>query len=911
MVSENKHLLAFNRGVISRIGLARIDLERMAMSAEIQSNWIPRVLGSMMLRPGLEFIGNSLSDDFARQISFTFGVDDNAQLELTDSNMRVRIDDILITRPTVTATIANPNFGADIASWTDNDEAGGASIWVNDTLFGGVMSLIGDGENAAIRTQEVTVTETGTEHAIDIEVVRGSAKLRVGSTDGDDDYVTETFLGRGVHQLSFTPTGNFWIEVSNTEEHSVFITSIDMSGTGALNLATPWGNSLEMRKLRFEQSGDVIYVALDGVRQSKIERRGDGRSWSVVNYFTADGPFRVQNTGPIELNVGAISGQTTLFATRGGVATSFFKPSIDDDANPIFRLQSAGQTVTDSASAANVFTDPIRVAGEGEARRFSIIIEGTWSATVTVQFSIGTDAGPWTDLTPQYTANVNTSYLDQQDGQIIYYRIGVKTGDYTSGTVTFTLVYASGSISGICRINQYVSATQCLVSVLKDFGSIDATKDWWEGEWSGTRGFPSSVAIHEGRLSWAGLDKIWLSVSDAYESFDDDVEGDSGTISRSIGFGPQRVIHWLVSMGRLLMGTSENSHNIEPVKMDGNQPLGARSNSFDEPLTPFNFNIKTTSSRGVFVDRTEQRLYEMAYDLDQQDYKSLDLSVFAPDFNAAGIVQIAVQMKPDIRIHCVRSDGTVGVLIYDRLENVICWVDVLTDGLSGIVEDVSVLPGVVEDQVYYFVRRSVGGGFERHLCKWALESEAIGGQLNKMADSFVSYTGGATLTPFTTELLHLRDETVIVWADGADVGTAVVSAAGGLTLADAASNVVAGLGYTAQFKSTKLGDIQGIGLLERKKIARLGFVAENIHWQGLQYGPNFTDLSDMPQVEGGAITAADTVHSEYHEDDFAFGGDWDTDSRICLQAAAPRPCTILAAIAEMESVERGRQVRRS
>lgn len=176
--------------------------------------------------------------------------------------------------------------------------------------------------------------------------------------------------------------------------------------------------------------------------------------------------------------------------------------------------------------------------------------------------------------------------------------------------------------------------------------------------------------------------------------------------------------------------------------------------------------------------------------------------------------------------------------------------------------------------------------------------------MNKIADSFVEYSGAATTTPFTTELLHLRDESVEVWADGLDVGPLTVSAAGGLVLPTAASEVVAGLGYTAMFKSAKLGSIQGIGLLERKKISRLGFIAENLHHLGLKYGPDFSTLYDLPQVENGQAVTTGAIHSEYHEDNFGFGGEWDTDSRICLQASAPRPCTLMAAIAEVESIEK-------
>jgi hypothetical protein len=248
---------------------------------------------------------------------------------------------------------------------------------------------------------------------------------------------------------------------------------------------------------------------------------------------------------------------------------------------------------------------------------------------------------------PNYSSPTSTTYDDGQDGQYIYYRIGMKAGDWSSGTsVTFTLTYTGGSIEGIARINSFTSSTSVSASVLSPMGAITASRDWSEGEWSERRGYPTSVAIHEGRLGWAGIDKVWLSEPDGYESWDDRIDSDAAPISRSIGAGPHKVIHWLMSMGRLLMGPSDNSATVASAKFDGNNPLGARSNTFDEPLTRSNFNIKTVSSKGVFVDRTKQRLYELTYNLEEQDYKSLDLSIFAPSFNRLGVIQIAVQIKP-------------------------------------------------------------------------------------------------------------------------------------------------------------------------------------------------------------------------------------------------------------------------
>ncbi len=51
------------------------------------------------------------------------------------------------------------------------------------------MSLVGTGTNAAIRTQEITVTDTDVEHAVNISVTRGPVTLAVGSSSGLDDYI--------------------------------------------------------------------------------------------------------------------------------------------------------------------------------------------------------------------------------------------------------------------------------------------------------------------------------------------------------------------------------------------------------------------------------------------------------------------------------------------------------------------------------------------------------------------------------------------------------------------------------------------------------------------------------------------------------------------------------------------------
>lgn len=720
MAKQGASLLTFNRGILSRYGLARIDLNRTRMSAETMTNWMPRVLGSMSLRPGLQYTGATHENARAKAFPFIFSADDTAELEITAGILRVRVDDELIIRPTVTATITNGSFASNLTGWTDSDEGGATSDW-----DAGAMSLLGNGTNAAIREQSVLVPQPDTEHALRITILRGPVILRVGSASGGDEYVSETTLGTGIHSIAFTAAGTFYIRLMNRRAFTSLVDSVAIESAGALTIAVPW-QLADLPKIRMSQSGDVLYVACDGHQQRKIERRST-RSWSVVLYEPETGPFRKLNVSPITLTPSALTGNITVTASK-----TLFRPGHE---GALFRLQSSGQTVTEDLTAEDQFSNDIRVAGIEGQREFAIQIAGTFSATVTLQYSIAAP-GNWVDV-DTYTAATSTSKNDGADNQIIYYRIGIKAGNYVSGTASVSLIYTSGSIVGRVRITAYSSPTSVSAVVLEDLGAITATSDWWEGAWSDHRGWPSAVTLYEARLWFVGKDNIYGSISDAYEDFDDEFEGDAGPIIRSIGEGPIETISWLLPLNRLMVGTLNNSAPIAPLKIEGNNPLSGRSSSFDEPLTPTNFNLKHASTSGIFVQRSRQKLMSLNFDLNESDYVPEDLTVGVPDLCEAGIAHIAIQYQPDMRVHCVLDDGTVAIMIRDRAESVNCWIKFETD---GEVEDIVVRPGIGEDIVTYYVKRTINGNEVRYRERWSMESECRGGQINKQADSFVVAT---------------------------------------------------------------------------------------------------------------------------------------------------------------------------
>lgn len=890
MAREILSLYALNRGVVSHLGLARADVKRLAMAAQKQTNWMPRVLGSMALRAGWQYLGTTLGNAAARYLKFVFSTTDLALLELTAGAMRVWINDALLTRPAVSTTIMNGTF-ASLTGWTNDDEAGATSSLAGPNY----LQLVGSGSARAIREQHVTNANPGVEHGIRITVVRGPVMLRIGSTSGDDDYVRETALPTGTHSIALTPTGDFFIRFFSRLTQVTWVSGCTVEAAGVVALPTPWGAG-DLSNIRVDQSADVVFVACAGYQQRRIERRGthpNARSWSVAVYAPTDGPFKIQNVTPTTLTPNGINGNITIIAS-----VPMFKRT---HVGALFSLTSVGQQVTKTAAVSATATASIRVTGIDTARTFSLIVAGDATAS-TVDLQRSYDNAVWANVGGfSYTTNVTDTYTDGLANQIVYYRL-ILTTRVAPDSVTMTLTIGSGSVRGVVRVTDYADSVTVGAEVVVDLGGVTATAMWEEGQWSDRNGWPTAVRIHEGRMWWSGINGVWGSISDAYDAFDATYLGDAGPINRTVGSGPVDTINWILSLKGMLLGAQGAEYSV-------------RASSLDEPLTPTNFNMKVSSTQGsgsvnaikvdqtgYFVNRSGVKVFDLSFDLRAYDYSANDLMELAPELGLPGIVSMDCQRLPDTRLHCVRADGTVVVAVVNKPEEVLAWIPVTT---SGFVEDVVVLPaapGNLDDQVYYAVRRVINGTTVRYLEKWAQEIDCRGDKpLCLLADSFVTYTG----SPITAvPVAHLEGQSVVVWADGADVGTDDSNATwvqrytvsgGQITLAAPASNVVVGLGYTSQFQSAKLGSATqgGSPLNQQKKIGHIGLILADMHPRGVRFGPSFDALDDMPLIEDGTEIGTAT-QTDYDQNLIEFPGSWTTDLRVCLQGQAPRPATVLA-----------------
>lgn len=787
----------------------------------------------------------------------------------------------------------------------------------------------------AIARKRVIVSDTGTEHSLAIQIGRGPVTLRVGSNEGDDDYISESSLGTGYHNLAFNPQGDFHITLQNDKMVDRVVSSLAIGDSGTVEITTPW-TADDLDYVRYDQSADVVYVDSDGIQQHKIERRGTGRSWSVVEYAPNNGPFLSSRTSSAKLGIKEKFGNTELHSD-----IPFFN---ENQEGALFRITHEGQSGRWRLGAVDAKTDVIEVTGIGDTgtpgttneRRITFAVTGTWAGRIIIERSFDDPDFGFKQVTADYVTTglgsdtgTFTTVVDDNDNNItVFYRARVSA--YTSGVAVVNATYKNGSLTGTARVTGYLNNQEVEAEVLEQFSDTGGVDNWSEGAWSSRRGYPSAVALHEGRLAHAGRANVWLSVSDDYENFDGDVEGESGPIARTLGSGPVDIIQYMVSLLRLVAGTTGSE-------------IAIKASSLDESLTPTNsaaraFSTQGSSSlralkmdsRALFVQRSGERLFMVGFGSSADsisDYSSTELTLLVPTFLKSGVVSIAIQRQPDTRIHCVLGDGTVAILTYEPQEEVLAWSKWETDtGTNSAVEKAMVLPGAEEDQVFYHIRRTINGTTRRFLEKWALESECQGDTgLSWLMDCAVSQTDTGSALVIADFAPHLGGQTIAAWANdtgqnnsvGRDLtpddtgGTQVLlslDTGGDLTLNDSGpKHIVGGLPYRAEFKSTKLayGARGTTAMTMMKRVDRLSLILNQTHNNALFCGSDTGNLDPMPRVTNeGATVDTNAIYVDYDRFSFPFNGEWDEDSRLHIRAKAPRPATIMAALPSVNTNER-------
>lgn len=514
------------------------------------------------------------------------------------------------------------------------------------------------------------------------------------------------------------------------------------------------------------------------------------------------------------------------------------------------------------------------------------------------------------------TAAVGTATLTASSATGINNNAGFSSSDV--GRVVRLKV---GSTWAWGTITAYTSATVVTINWTTAPSATTASAIWRLGAWSSSIGYPSAVCFHQDRLVLGGMatypNRLDASNSSDYTNFTpsaaDGTVADSNALSFTLASAKMNVINWMISdEWGMLVGTASNEWVVA-------------ASTTQVALTPTNINAKVTTSYGssavypvrmgkstLFVQRTQRKLREMAYQFVINTFQAPDVSLLSEHLTKGGLKQLAAQLAPYPTLWMVRNDGALIGMAYDKEQEIAGWHRHQLGGYSDaaqtlppIVESIAVIPSTdtTRDDLWMVVQRYVNGGTVRTvelMNKYWEDGDALSGAF--FVDCGASYSGASTTT--VTGLTWLKGQTVSVLADGSVHPTCVVDNTGKITLSRSATAVQIGLGYNSDGKTMRIeaggGDGTAQGKLKRihRAIFRL--------FQSVGLNVASTASSAYPEPFRSSADRMDNPVALYTGDKrWAWDGSYELEGQVFWRQSDPLPSNVLMVVAQLDTQDGG------
>ena len=233
---------------------------------------------------------------------------------------------------------------------------------------------------------------------------------------------------------------------------------------------------------------------------------------------------------------------------------------------------------------------------------------------------------------------------------------------------------------GYAVITARTNSTVAVATITTAFTNTNSVTAWYLGAFSDTTGFPSCVTFFEQRLVFAATlsnpQTVYFSKSGDYENMDANIAGtvaDDDAIIYTIASNQVNAIRFMSATRTLIIGTAGGEFAVS-------------GGGDDSSVTPTNILIKKQTNNGganvdavavgnatLFLQRAKRKIRELAYNFDVDGYSSPDLTILAEHVTSGGITQMAFQGEPLSILWCVRGDGELAALTYQREQEVVAW----------------------------------------------------------------------------------------------------------------------------------------------------------------------------------------------------------------------------------------------
>lgn len=624
--------------------------------------------------------------------------------------------------------------------------------------------------------------------------------------------------------------------------------------------------------IRFEQSGDILYLACAGHAPRTLTRNAND-DWTLALFIPEGGPFQDQNTVDISATTVTVAGTYTVGGAVTVTATA-----------PLFLAgHEGGLMEIELEDGADTKSWQVRTKTiVGNQRRADF------------KFYVCTQVGP-TNTTDkpaicgeEVPVHTKGKYWDgtgvEQKGDGAVGSIGVEWEYLHSGY---------GWIS-ITDVNSATEAEGVVMSRLPAELATQATHRWALPAWSDVDGWPDNVCFFRERLTWFRGQQQWTSVAGDFKNFRARTHGEvlpDSAVVISIQSAQGNAVQWVAPTKNVLfVGTGGAEHTIK--QQTSQQPFGP-GNTQQDPETPWGGTGLKPISVGpgvVFAEKSGRRLRLLIGG--QDGYEALDLNKYH-GLLPSPIVSAAWQQTPHEAMWCAMANGDMRAVTLQLEDKVISW----HRHLSG-VESLAVIPSPdgTRDDVWMIVSRTINGETVRYVEYRAAEYvEGDDRALSVYSQCALTYSGVGTSS--LTGLDHLEGETVNVLTNGAAHPQRTVTA-GAITLQAACTKAVVGLPnpYSARLMPLEGGGSAGTSQGQKKRVHAL--TARLLDSLGGRFGPAF-GTTDAVQYRTPGLAMEEAPPLFTGDKVLTFPGTFDGAATIAIEGSDDFPFTICALFPEL------------
>lgn len=378
---------------------------------------------------------------------------------------------------------------------------------------------------------------------------------------------------------------------------------------------------------------------------------------------------------------------------------------------------------------------------------------------------------------------------------------------------------------------------------------------------------------------------------------------DDDAITLTIAAQEVNEIRHLISLDSLILLTSggewiasEGQDKVLTPSTIGVRPQSYNGSSWVKPVI--------INSTALYLQEKNARIRDLGYEFSTDKYTGNDLSIMAEHlFESVTITEMAYADEPYGILWCVRSDGVMIGLTYQREHKVWGWHRHTTKTAAGAsqFESVATISEDGRDATYVIVKRTIDGSTKRYVERIE-KRELVNAEDAFCVDSGLSYAGSAA-TSFSG-LDHLEGEEVAILADGNVVKGKTVSS-GTITLDIAAAKVHIGLAYTPVIELLDMDAPSSEETLKAKSVSVSKVYIEVEKSRGGWVGPrvdvnsamtsNFNEIK--PRFDGDGY---DSISLKTHKQEIIVDPIWSKGGGVRIEQRDPLPLNILSVIPELD-----------